>query len=42
MPSQLISFFSEGVRLAGDLFVPADLKAGEARAGIVLCHGYPA
>src|ERR1700722_3480003 len=40
MPSQLISFYSEGVRLAGDLFVPADLKAGEARAGIVLCHGY--
>jgi dipeptidyl aminopeptidase/acylaminoacyl peptidase len=40
MPSQLISFYSEGVRLAGDLFVPADLKEGETRAGIVLCHGY--
>jgi dipeptidyl aminopeptidase/acylaminoacyl peptidase len=40
MPSQLISVCSEGVRLAGDLFVPTDLKQGEARAGIVLCHGY--
>ena len=35
-----VSFYSEGVRLAGDLFLPADLNAGERRAGIVLCHGY--
>ena len=35
-----ITFYSEGVKLAGDLFVPADLKPGERRAGIVLCHGY--
>ncbi|HJS84448.1 MAG TPA: alpha/beta hydrolase [Acetobacteraceae bacterium] len=40
MPTQPISFFSEGVRLAGDLFTPEDLAPGEARAGIVLCHGY--
>jgi len=40
MESRTISFFSEGVRLAGDLFLPGDLSAGEARAGIVLCHGY--
>jgi len=40
MPSQPISFFSEGVRLAGDLFLPAGLSPGERRAGIVLCHGY--
>jgi dipeptidyl aminopeptidase/acylaminoacyl peptidase len=40
MVSRTISFFSEGVRLAGDLFLPGDLKHGEARAGIVLCHGY--
>ena len=40
MASQTISFYSEGVRLAGDLFLPDDLKHGEARAGIVLCHGY--
>jgi dipeptidyl aminopeptidase/acylaminoacyl peptidase len=35
-----VSFYSEGVRLAGDLFLPADLNPGERRAGIVLCHGY--
>jgi dipeptidyl aminopeptidase/acylaminoacyl peptidase len=35
-----VSFYSEGVRLAGDLFLPADLRPGERRAGIVLCHGY--
>jgi dienelactone hydrolase len=40
MPSQPISFYSEGVRLAGDLFTPGDLRHGETRAGIVLCHGY--
>ena len=40
MESRSISFYSEGVRLAGDLFLPGDLKHGEARAGIVLCHGY--
>lgn len=38
--AQPISFYSEGVRLAGDLFLPPDLNAGERRAGIVLCHGY--
>src|SRR5215212_7336995 len=35
-----VSFYSEGVRLAGDLFLPDDLRSGETRAGIVLCHGY--
>jgi dipeptidyl aminopeptidase/acylaminoacyl peptidase len=40
MSSQPISFWSEGVRLAGDLFVPDDLKRGQTRAGVVLCHGY--
>ena len=34
------NFYSEGVKLAGDLFLPADIKPGERRAGIVLCHGY--
>jgi fermentation-respiration switch protein FrsA (DUF1100 family) len=38
--SKAVSFYSEGVRLAGDLFLPADLGPGERRAGIVLCHGY--
>jgi dipeptidyl aminopeptidase/acylaminoacyl peptidase len=40
MQTRLISFFSEGVRLAGDLFIPHNLQRGERRAGIVLCHGY--
>jgi hypothetical protein len=35
-----VTFFSEGVRLAGDLYLPADLARGEKRAGIMLCHGY--
>ena len=35
-----ITFFSEGLRLVGDLYQPDDLRAGERRAGIVLCHGY--
>jgi uncharacterized protein len=39
MPKSVI-FYSEGVKLAGDLFLPADIKRGERRAGIVLCHGY--
>ena len=38
--SKPVTFYSEGVRLAGDLFLPAGLKPGERRAGIVLCHGY--
>jgi len=38
--SKAVSFYSEGVKLAGDLFLPADVKPGERRAGIVLCHGY--
>jgi pimeloyl-ACP methyl ester carboxylesterase len=33
-------FFSEGVRLAGDLYRPAGARAGDARPGVVLCHGY--
>ena len=40
MQSRSISFFSEGVRLAGTLSVPGDLRSGERRAAIVLCHGY--
>jgi len=40
MPSSPVSFYSEGVRLSGDLFLPEGLRTGEKRAGIVLCHGY--
>ncbi len=35
-----ISFYSEGCKLSGDLFLPDGLKPDEVRAGIVLCHGY--
>ena len=40
MQSESVSFYSEGVRLAGDLYRPAATGPDEARAGIVLCHGY--
>ena len=35
-----ISFFSEGARLIGNLFLPAGLPPGAQRPGIVLCHGF--
>jgi dipeptidyl aminopeptidase/acylaminoacyl peptidase len=38
--SKPVNFYSEGVKLAGDLLLPADVKPGDRRAGIVLCHGY--
>jgi fermentation-respiration switch protein FrsA (DUF1100 family) len=38
--SKPVTFYSEGIELAGDLFLPADVKQGGRRAGIVLCHGY--
>jgi hypothetical protein len=40
MVKHAVHFYSEGLRLAGDLYVPDRLPAGEQRAGIVLCHGY--
>jgi uncharacterized protein len=40
MESRSVSFFSEGIRLAGDLFLPDGRGPGERRAGILLCHGY--
>jgi uncharacterized protein len=40
MASQAVSFYSEGTRLSGDLFLPDGLASGERRPGIVLCHGY--
>src|SRR2546426_6021163 len=35
-----VSFYSEGFRLDGDIYLPDDLRPRERRAGIVLCHGY--
>ena len=40
MASRAVSFYSEGTRLSGDLFLPDGLASDEKRAGIVLCHGY--
>ena len=40
MEKRTVNFFSEGARLEGDLFLPSDLKPGERRPGIVLCHGF--
>ena len=37
---QPITFYSEGFKLLGDVYYPDDLRSGETRAGIVLCHGY--
>ena len=35
-----VTFYSEGYKLVGDVYYPDDLRPGERRAGIVLCHGY--
>jgi dipeptidyl aminopeptidase/acylaminoacyl peptidase len=37
---QPVSFYSEGVKLLGDVYCPEGLRPGERRAGVVLCHGY--
>src|SRR5436853_5943044 len=37
---QPVTFYSEGCRLSGDLYVPEGLRPTDRRAGIVLCHGY--
>ncbi len=40
MIKEPISFFSEGCKLDGDVYLPDGLRDDERRAGIVLCHGY--
>ena len=35
-----VTFYSEGCKLVGDMYYPDDLRPGEKRAGVVLCHGY--
>jgi dipeptidyl aminopeptidase/acylaminoacyl peptidase len=40
MEKRTVNFFSEGARLEGDLMLPPDLKPGERRPAIVLCHGF--
>ncbi len=34
-----VAIWSDGTRMAGDLYVPRDLKEGEKRAAIVFCAG---
>ena len=36
-----VTFYSEGCKLVGDLYRPADLQSGDTRAGIVLRPGAP-
>ena len=40
MECESVSFYSEGIRLEGDLYRPVGAGPEDARAGIVLCHGY--
>ncbi|HEY7496483.1 MAG TPA: hypothetical protein VIH59_35950 [Candidatus Tectomicrobia bacterium] len=35
-----VTYDSKGHRLVGDVGYSADLRPGEKRVGIVLCHGY--
>lgn len=37
-----VQFYSENIDMAGVLFLPDNLTAGEARPGIVMCHGFTA
>lgn len=40
MDKQPVSFYSEGHKLDGDLYLPDGLNETDIRAGVVLCHGY--
>ena len=35
-----VSFYSEGYKLAGTLFIPGDLPQGSKRSGIIFCEGF--
>lgn len=37
---RVVEFYSESVKLRGDLYVPDGLKPGEQRPAVLLCHGY--
>lgn len=38
--SRAVNIWSDGTRMAGDLFYPADAKEGDKFPAIVLCHGW--
>lgn len=35
-----VNIWSDGTRLSGNLFRPSDLKEGEKRPAVILCHGW--
>ena len=35
-----VEFYSEGLKLCGDVYTPEGQQAGEKRAAVLLCHGY--
>ena len=35
-----VTFYSEGMKLQGDLYRPDGATPGPGRPGVVLCHGY--
>ena len=35
-----VEVYSEGFKLCGDIYTPDDLRPGEKRAAVLLCHGY--
>lgn len=37
-----VTFYSDGIELAGYVFEPDDLRPGERRSGVVVCHGFGA
>ena len=39
---QDVTFVSEGLKCAGWLYLPDDLKSGEKRPAIVMAHGFSA
>ena len=40
MNQRTVSFYSEGTKMEGDLFLLSDLKSAERRPAVVLCHGF--
>lgn len=40
MEQRAVQFFSEGTRIAADIFIPSTLGIGEKGPAVVLCHGF--
>src|ERR687886_214175 len=39
---QRVTFYSDEIELIGYLFTPDDLRAGERRSAVLVCHGFGA